>query len=591
MGGAQTIAYVAGDGVALATSIERVSDDLTVRPLDSPGAITTSEISDLDYVLLEHTPSSLDAFENLDKLRDWGEEFPIVLLTREHDADVAARAVNAGFDGYVHWQDGARETASAVLDVLNSVEEKRSQTDRKRRLERYETIVEVSGDPVYTLDEDGIVTFANEALATMTGHDLDEIIGHHVSEMMKDEHVARGTALIKEILDAEDLSWGTFEMDVETVGGETLTCENHVALLPYEESFRGTVGILRDVTDRKRREAVLQEERDRLNAVFETIPEPIVHVRFEGEEPIVEDVNTSFVETFGMAVEDLNEQSINDVIVPESVLDEAKAIDASADTTDFVERTVQRKTVDGVRDFVLRATRFDVSDGDRESIVAYLDITEQKERERDLERQNERLDQFASVVSHDLRNPLNVASGRVELAREDCDSPHLSDVATALNRMEGLIQNLLTLAKYGDPVTDEVALSLESIARASWESVDTGAGATLEVAADWAFVGNHARVQSLFENLFRNAIDHCGDAVSVRVTPIDSGFAIEDDGPGLPDDDIDVFEGGVSTDPDGTGFGLHIVAEIVEAHGWTISTASGINGGARFEITGVETPS
>ncbi|MGM0398193.1 MAG: PAS domain S-box protein [Halobacteriota archaeon] len=590
MGGAQTIAHVTVDGDALATSIEGLRDDVTVRPLDSPEALSTSEISDVDYVLLEHTPSH-DAFDNLDRLRDWVEKLPVVLLSRDHDADVAARAVNAAFDGYVHWRGGPRETATAVLDVLDSVDETSTKIERKRRLERYETIVEVSGDPVYTLDEDGIVTFANEALATVIDRDLDGIIGRPVTEMMKDEYVERGNALIKELLDAEELTWGTFEMDVETAGGETLTFENHVALLPYDESFSGTVGVLRDVTDRKRREEALQEERDRLNAVFETIPEPIAHVRFEGDEPIVVDVNTPFVETFGMAVEDLNERSINDVIVPESVLDEARAIDTSADSTDFVERTVQRKTDDGVRDFVLRATRFDVSDGDRESIVAYLDITEQKERQRELERQNDRLDQFASLVSHDLRNPLNVASGRVELAQEDCDSPHLSHVTTALDRMEELIQNLLRLAKYGDPVTDEVELGLDSIARTSWENVDTGEGATLDVTADCAFVGNHARVQSLFENLFRNAIDHCDADVSVRVTPIDGGFAIEDDGPGLPDDDIDVFEGGVSTDPEGTGFGLHIVDEIVEAHGWTISTASGIDGGARFEITGVETPS
>ncbi|MFB6175951.1 MAG: GAF domain-containing protein, partial [Halobaculum sp.] len=59
-----------------------------------------------------------------------------------------------------------------------------------------------------------------------------------------------------------------------------------------------------------------------------------------------------------------------------------------------------------------------------------------RRRESELQRQNERLEEFASVVSHDLRNPLNVADGNVELAQEECDSEHLDTVARALDRMD-----------------------------------------------------------------------------------------------------------------------------------------------------------
>ena len=86
-------------------------------------------------------------------------------------------------------------------------------------------------------------------------------------------------------------------------------------------------------------------------------------------------------------------------------------------------------------------------------------------------------------------------------------------------------------------------------------------------------------------------MEHVGDGVTVRVGPLSGGgFYVEDDGPGIPEDERDqVFESGYTTERDGTGFGLNIVREIVEAHGGAISLTESDEGGARFEITGIET--
>jgi len=74
--------------------------------------------------------------------------------------------------------------------------------------------------------------------------------------------------------------------------------------------------------------------------------------------------------------------------------------------------------------------------------------------------------------------------------------------------------------------------------------------------------------------------------VTVTVGTLPDGFYIEDDGPGIPADEReDVFDAGYSTTEDGTGFGLSIVEEIADAHGWEIRAAEGSNGGVRFEIT------
>ncbi|MEZ3143691.1 GAF domain-containing protein [Halobaculum sp. MBLA0143] len=208
-----------------------------------------------------------------------------------------------------------------------------------------------------------------------------------------------------------------------------------------------------------------------------------------------------------------------------------------------------------------------------------------RSRERELERQNERLDRFADVVTHDLRSPLNAAAGRVELARETGDDEHLAAAQRALDRSGALVDNVLALAREGTAVTEPEPVDLADAAREAWETT-TAPGTRLRVQTDRVVRADRSRLCRLLENLLRNAAEHGGETVCVTDTP--TGFAVEDDGPGVPAAERDrVFESGYSTDRDGTGFGLAIVSEIADAHGWEIRLAEGGGGGARFEIDGV----
>ena len=207
-------------------------------------------------------------------------------------------------------------------------------------------------------------------------------------------------------------------------------------------------------------------------------------------------------------------------------------------------------------------------------------------RERQLARRNERLDEFASVVSHDLRNPISVAAAYTELAREaDDPTEHLDQIDEALVRMEALIDDLLARAR-GDRELARETLSLADAARAAWDTVDT-AGASLAV-EDARLNADPDRLQQLFENLFRNAVDHAGDDVQVWVGPCSEGFYIEDDGPGVPPERRgEIFEQGVTHAESGTGYGLAIVEDIVEGHGWNIEVRTGDAGGARSVVADV----
>lgn len=214
------------------------------------------------------------------------------------------------------------------------------------------------------------------------------------------------------------------------------------------------------------------------------------------------------------------------------------------------------------------------------------------ERETQLQRQNDRLDGFVSVVSHDLRNPLQVAQLRLETYQETGDPEHLEAVERNQERMRHLIDDLLDLARQGETVDEPEQVHLSVVAGRAWDSIDTG-DATLELSLSSTLLADPQRLQQLFENLFRNAVDHAGPDVTVSVGLTESdgsrnGFYVGDDGPGIAADDREqAFDHGFSTNDDGTGFGLSIVESIAEAHGWTVTLAETETGGARFEFTDI----
>jgi signal transduction histidine kinase len=212
----------------------------------------------------------------------------------------------------------------------------------------------------------------------------------------------------------------------------------------------------------------------------------------------------------------------------------------------------------------------------------------QLEQQQELKRRNKRLEEFASVLSHDLRNPLNVAVGRLELAREETDNEDLELVARALGRTETLIDDLLSLTRQGTPVQETEMVDLAGLATDSWELVQTGE-ADLRIERTCSLEAAPERLRQLFENLFRNAVDHGGGEVTVTVGGREDGFYVADDGPGVDADNREqIFRKGYTTAEEGTGFGLTIVREIVTAHDWDVRVTESADGGARFDVTGVE---
>ncbi|MFB6139454.1 MAG: ATP-binding protein [Halosimplex sp.] len=245
-------------------------------------------------------------------------------------------------------------------------------------------------------------------------------------------------------------------------------------------------------------------------------------------------------------------------------------------------------------------------DGEIQGVVGYsLDATERVRVKRQLERQRRRLDQFASYVSHDLRTPLQISVGSLERAREGHEEA-FDRIERANERIEEIIDDLSSLAK-GDrsdlDLSEEVlevldvgvpTTELAALVERVWAVHGTeDAAVEIDVPGGTEVVAETETVRPVLENLLKNALDHAGPNVTVRVGALERGFYVEDDGPGIPAAERDrILEDGYTTAEDGTGTGLAIVAETAHQQGWSVRVTDSEPGpdaspGARFEITGL----
>jgi PAS domain S-box-containing protein len=505
------------------------------------------------------------------------------------NADGGAHALNRNVrkDGEViisEWHNRAVTDADGnVRSIFSKFQDVTDRERRKSELQEYEAIIEALSDAVYVVDEEGRFTYVNDGFVELVGYDRETILGNTPSLIKDDDAVKQAEQQLGRLLSGDGPETLAFEVTIHPRNSDPVVCQDHMGVLPYEGAqFNGSVGTLREITEKKARERELQAVSNQYETLVENFPDGAVflfdqnlrYVQAGGEE----------LAAVGLSPDEVTGMTPNDLF-PEELADET--VRYYRETLDGANHTFEQE-YDGdnyrIRTVPIRNSDEDITHG----MAVSQNVTERAERRRKLKRQNERLEEFTSVVSHDLRSPLTVADGRLELAQEDCESPHLDQAADAIDRSQTLIEDLLTLAQGGQDVSEVEPVALADVAESSWETVE-GSHATLEAHATQTLQADQSRLMQLFENLYRNAVEHGGDDVTVSVGTIDSGFYVADTGPGIPKGDREeVFKAGYSTNEEGTGFGLRIVRQVADAHGWEVAVTGSEQGGARFEITGVE---
>jgi signal transduction histidine kinase len=223
------------------------------------------------------------------------------------------------------------------------------------------------------------------------------------------------------------------------------------------------------------------------------------------------------------------------------------------------------------------------------TVVLLTDLTDQVRTQRRLNAQNRRLEQFASVAAHDLRNPINIIDGYVDLAIEHEDTSYLERVGPSIDRAQGLVDDLLSLGREGSVVADPETVRFDRVAREAW-GVAVGDAATFQLDTVGTVRADRNRLEQLLEQLFDNAWRHGGENVTVHVGPLPDGFFVADDGAGIPAPMRDtLFEYEYSTH-EGAGLGLPLVGSIAAAHGWDVTVTDSEWGGVRFELRNVDRP-
>jgi PAS domain S-box-containing protein len=497
-----------------------------------------------------------------------------------------------------HWET---RIAPVILDdsveyIVGATRNVTEQRERKKQLEAERRLVQQALDTLedlfYVLDVDGSFRRWNERVEEVTGYTEGELADMAAIELFPADDRETIEEAVAATLAGDRL---TAEADLLTADGTRIPYEfTGARLTDGDGTTTGLVGVGRDLTERRQRQRRFQALVEESNDIISVVD---AEGRYQYQSPSLERI-------LGYDPEETLGDEAWEYIHPDD-REQVRETFAEwvADPDLAGEIRYRARHADG-------SWRWMEAHGnnqlDNPAVEGYVvnsrDITEQTRRRRQLERQNERLEEFASLVSHDLRNPLQVARGRLELASAETDSPHLADALDAIERSETLIDDLLSLAREEEPVEETEPVRLDTLAEQAWKTVETG-DATLELATDRTLQANRSRLRQLLENLFANAVEHASTsghpetdavtqvarAVTVTVEDIPDGFAVEDNGPGIPEADREaVFEAGYSTRHGGTGFGLRIVDQVATSHDWRVSLAEGTEGGARFEITGVE---
>ena len=474
-----------------------------------------------------------------------------------------------------------RDELGDVITIFSKFQNVSQRVKREKELAEERAFTEQALDTLedvfYVVETDGTLTRWNERLGAVTGHSDVTLDGKDIRTLFAEDDHDRISGAIEEAIET---GTATVEARLLTAAGEEVSYELTGKRLtdPHGE-FVGIVGIGRDLSERKERKAEIQFARDLLDQT-----ERIADVGGWEIETATDEVFWT-ENLFDMLGVDYGQApplgEALDVYLEEDRQRVANAIETAVAAAESFDVEARFERHDGeLRWFRIQGKPV-LQDGEVVRLRgAVQDITDHKQREKQLE-------QFASIVSHDLRNPLNVAEGRLELAREECDSEHLPSVAQAHERMRDLIADLLELARGDERVSAMELVDLGELAGQCWNAVETG-DATLVNEAETHFHADQSQLRQLLENLIRNAVEHGGDDVTITIGDQPDGFYVADDGQGIPPEDREqVFEPGYSTSTEGTGFGLSIIRQITEAHGWTVSLDTSTDGGIRFDVTGV----
>jgi signal transduction histidine kinase len=230
------------------------------------------------------------------------------------------------------------------------------------------------------------------------------------------------------------------------------------------------------------------------------------------------------------------------------------------------------------------------------TLAAVSDISVRKRLELELRQANANLEEFSYVASHDLRSPLRGIADLIQWIDDDLGESapasvrrNLDRVSQRIQRMEGLIDDLLSYARAGRAASEFTAVNLASLVQGIVDMQPLPQGITLQLDLDIEeFQATRTPLETALRNLLSNAAKHHDrptGVIKVQALHDDSycDIRVIDDGPGVAasaqDRIFKLFQTATAAQRGGSGIGLALTKRLVEVHGGTIAIVSPVAGG------------
>jgi PAS domain S-box-containing protein len=599
--------------------LESISDFSVFTALGCDEALDLLESQEFDVVLSDYLLTCKDGLDFFERFES-GFDIPLVLMTSQEDPELIEEAFEKGADEYVSKDLSSADYIALKNRIRNLIEGKESEKGDWTWFDDGSLLKQVIGLAPVSIkikDSEGRIVLANEAFADVMETDVEDLIGETFeSSSLTDEQVEVIEETDRHVLENDEKVNIDEQYLTNNLGEEIILRTTKIPFSPEGSSDEYVLTVASDITDQKRREQALENilsaSREMAGArsiqdVAEVAVDALDHSReMDASGVALHDSNEGVFKTVAISQDkdifsDLPELD-QDASLAGEVFNQGEAKfyeDLSSEEVLNPDTDIQSEFIMPLGDYgVLISGSTDKRAFDREDInlieifgsriEAALDRAQReqdlRERENQLERQNRRLNKFASIISHDLRNPLNIAKGYLDMSIDKYeDDEDLKEVDSALERMDRIIESLLTLARHTDDLNKE-KVSMHEICEDAW-SFSKVEGAELNIEDKFEVYADRDKLMHILENLFTNANEHGGENVVVTVGELENGFFIENDGDPIPEDlRQHIFEFGYTGSEEGTGLGLSIVKSIVEFHDWELELKHDESRGPRFEF-------
>lgn len=481
--------------------------------------------------------------------------------------------------------------------ILQDITERR--LSAKESEIRYQLMVRRIPIGIIILDNDEIV-FANDMAMQIFGaqraRELNDAGRYFFVPEAEREAMVRRMESVRDGIPSNAVERKFVRLDGTEVDVEEMA-------FPFIFRARNTVQVVfRDITEKKRTEAMVRKNETLFTQLFNSIPMATVMLDERGK---VQQINEGFRKMFGYELEELKDHNLNEFIVPEELRNEGIDLNNLITENRIISvETVRRHKNGQLVNVILYGVPV-MQDSQTIGIFGvYVDITDRIRVEEELKIRNAELDNFVYKVSHDLRAPLSSILGLVNLSRVPDNPDNLMDyisiIGEKVEHLDHFISDVLSHSKNLKMEVTIGKVELAQIIENAFRDLNYLQGAkdlvwnvTVEGGVD--FYSDPWRVAEIFRNLVSNAIKYRhmkGNripevAVKVHVDNLRADITFADNGIGISEENLTrVFEMffRATEQSDGSGIGLYIVKNAVEKLGGEISVASKQGEGTRFHI-------